>query len=587
MSSDEVSDAGESDEGLGFVLSVGGKSSNTHAHPPSETIHQLWHIFTENVDPLTKIVHVPSLQPAIQKATTDIEKVPRSLEALMFAIYAAAVISLKDKECERRLGESREKLLSRYISATKSALSRAKFMGTMSIVVLQAVVLHLFTVRNIYGPRTIWTLTGVAIRIAEGMGLHRDGAILGIPPFEAEIRRRIWWQLRMHDFRAAELGGLAKFRGFNPEENTCEPPANINDDELYPGMVSPAISSSKLTDMILCVLRTEIMSYARRRATNLRKQDKDASRWDDLTSQSDQKTKDAFLEEIEELLESKYLRYCDPSQPLQQLTLLLGRSSLNIIRFQSHHPRRWASPAQPPESERQSVWKASIALLEQYEIMQSDRRLQGFAWYIGYFLQWHVIIHVLDTLRAKPLMRDAEKTWRIVEATYENNPDVISNTKRPIHVAVGNLCLKAFAAREGRDVPRLPDFIAQLRRQREVAKAARRARDAKSKEARAFVAMRTEPDPKTSVTRASFPAEEHLPNLSSQLPNINSAGESNPFWLTGGVDDGVYGSSGGMMNIDTELMLAQDFGFEDPTGQSISWAQWDAWLGELSVPPTG
>ena len=97
-SSYEASDAGESDEGLGFVLSVGRKSSNTHSHPPSQTIYQLWHIFTENVDPLTKIVHVPSLQPAIQKATTDIERIPRSLEALMFAIYAAAVISLKDDE---------------------------------------------------------------------------------------------------------------------------------------------------------------------------------------------------------------------------------------------------------------------------------------------------------------------------------------------------------------------------------------------------------------------------------------------------------------------------------------------------------
>ena len=38
------------------------------------------------------------------------------------------------------------------------------------------------------------------------------------------------------------------------------------------------------------------------------------------------------------------------------------------------------------------------------------------------------------------------------------------------------------------------------------------------------------------------------------------------------------------MDLDTDLMLAQDYGFEDPMGQSISWSQWDAWLGETNLP---
>ena len=37
----------------------------------------------------------------------------------------------------------------------------------------------------------IWVLNGLAIRIAESMGLHRDGGQLALSPFQAEIRRRV------------------------------------------------------------------------------------------------------------------------------------------------------------------------------------------------------------------------------------------------------------------------------------------------------------------------------------------------------------------------------------------------------------
>jgi hypothetical protein len=55
--------------------------------------------------------------------------------------------------------------------------------------------------------RTLWTLSGVANRIAHGMGVHRDGTILSLSPFETEMRSRIWWQINIFDSKAAELCG--------------------------------------------------------------------------------------------------------------------------------------------------------------------------------------------------------------------------------------------------------------------------------------------------------------------------------------------------------------------------------------------
>jgi hypothetical protein len=207
------------------------KSKSRPLHPPSEVVHQLWDIFVENVDPLTKVVHVPTLQPAFKKTLADLSgAVPRGFEALMFAIYSTAIMSLSDEECIQRFSEPHRSLLSRYTRATSVALSRARFMGTTSLVVLQALVLHLLAVRDIYEPRALYSLIGVAVRIAQVMGLERDGTFLGLTPFETELRRRIWWQLKMHDFRTAELCGLAKFRDLVSdikERTTCEAYTNF------------------------------------------------------------------------------------------------------------------------------------------------------------------------------------------------------------------------------------------------------------------------------------------------------------------------------------------------------------------------
>jgi hypothetical protein len=581
-SSYDASDAGASEDDFGFVVGVVPKPNTRCPHPPNEHMHQLWQIFIENVDPLTKVVHVPTLQPAIKKATTEIGSVPRSFEALMFAIYSAAVMSLKDDECKRRLGEPRKTLLSRYTSATKAALSRAKFMGTTSIVVLQALMLHLLSVRDIYEPRTLWTLTGVAVRIAEAMGLHRDGASLGLPPFEAEIRRRIWWQLKMNDSRTAELSGLAKFQGFDANVNTSKLPANINDDELHPGMSSPAIESTKPTDMIFCVLRSELGSIAAAHAAKFRQLGKDGCLYDDYTSRNDMGEKEEFIKEVEEILETKYLRYCDPSQPLQLMTMLVARSALDVGRFITHHPRRWASQEQTPESERQYVWNVSIKILENYDVVQSTRQLQRFAWHTAFFLQWHAFIHVLDTLRANPLMPDAVKT------------------KKTTHRAVGNLCLKAFNAREaalmneGKSIPRAPEYITNLRQQREAAKARSKARDVKSKDTEAIPGydqpkangMRIRPDSSTTLSRGHFESHEPQQNLSSQLTSFDQASDpvdSDVFWFTKAFGDDLLGTSSDIMNMDTDFMLAQDHSLGDTTGQTINWTQWDTWLGDLNM----
>jgi hypothetical protein len=127
----------------GFPFAVGGPyQSVTDLHPSTIQILQLWQIYLENVNPLLKITHTPSLQGRIIEAGENLEKVSRSLEALMFAIYLMAITSLTEEEVEGKFHEPRMNLLAKYQHGTQQALFNAGFMRMPDLTVLQAYLLY-------------------------------------------------------------------------------------------------------------------------------------------------------------------------------------------------------------------------------------------------------------------------------------------------------------------------------------------------------------------------------------------------------------------------------------------------------------
>ena len=517
----------------------------------------------------------------------------------MFAIYSMAVLSLTEDECRELLQENRAILLPRYVAATKRALARARFMSSTSIVVLQALVLHILCIRHDYEPRAVWALTGAAIRIAEGMGMRLDGTLLGLSPFETETHRRIWWQLRMHDFRAAELSGQAKFRDFDLDENTPKRPANINDSDMYPTMPHAPAESTKPTEMIWIMLRSDLASFAANQKVKMKRAGKSVPASEEFSAMDDLKMKDGFIKNLEDMIETKYLRYCDPCQPLQLVTLGAGRIAMNLIKFVAHHPRRWATLEQVPASEQQFVWNICMQLLEQYQMLQSIPQLRRFAWNVPYYIQWHAVIHVLDTLRAEPLHQDVVKAWRLIDALYENNSEMLLSTNRPILVAVGNLCLKAFSARaaaltkEKRSVVGPPIYITKLREQREAAKARREAAMARNKRRESFDREKrltnADTDQKWSDTApwstgVDDQAQSQQYPGTKLTPNTVQGGTrtaDDAFWLSDTLDNDLFAGTGiDMMNADSEAILAQGSWLDTPnSGEAIDWDQWDAWIG--------
>lgn len=112
-------------------------------HPHSSQILEYWQIFTENIDPVTKVLHVPSFGRYIMNARLNLLIIDAGLEALMFAIYFAAVTSLSPSECQMRFGEEKDMLVTRYKGTVEKALGKSNLLTSQELTKLQALTLYL------------------------------------------------------------------------------------------------------------------------------------------------------------------------------------------------------------------------------------------------------------------------------------------------------------------------------------------------------------------------------------------------------------------------------------------------------------
>lgn len=129
-----------------MLLTPGIKESLSKLHPNPLHIFKLWQTFLENVNPLIKLLHTPTVQPQILEAMSDLPKASKELETLMFSIYCISLVSLQPGDVEKSFGESKKKLLARYRRGAQMAFKNASLLRTSSIMVLQALMLYLVSI---------------------------------------------------------------------------------------------------------------------------------------------------------------------------------------------------------------------------------------------------------------------------------------------------------------------------------------------------------------------------------------------------------------------------------------------------------
>lgn len=116
-------------------------------HPPNAHSVVLFRYFFKNVDPLCKILHRPTIDAYFSNVKALFEPPTRrfkfrSLEAVTFAVYYAAVTSMSSEECWDYFGEEKKVLSIRYKAFTERVLVQADILNTLEMPTLQSLTIY-------------------------------------------------------------------------------------------------------------------------------------------------------------------------------------------------------------------------------------------------------------------------------------------------------------------------------------------------------------------------------------------------------------------------------------------------------------
>ncbi|KAL6353025.1 hypothetical protein LRP88_13510 [Fusarium phalaenopsidis] len=527
----------------GFPFIIGGPLGPiTQLHPSTIHIFQLWQIYIENINPLLKITHIPTVQAQIIEASSDIANAPSNIEALMFSIYLMAITSLEDADVYKRFNESKKELLARYHSGTQQALAKAGFMRVNDPILLQAYILYLFAVRWFVDPRQVFCLIGLAVRIAQRMGLHRDPGQFGLPPFEVEQRRRLWWTLVGYDRRLGEMSGSTVTALSSGGD--CKLPLNVNDSDLHVDGKEMPTPHTGPTEMLFALTRVElamaVSSDSNRDSYKLNNPDKSpaatpGSRSTATIRLAGQDGPSYSLEGYCAHIEGTYLSQCDPKIPLHFFTLTMTRQALCKMRILSFLVRMHNADHVPlKEIERDNLFLQATQMIEYDNVVQSSESLRPFKWYSMHHFPFPAYMFLVQELRHRVSGPMVERAWDAISKNHQLR-GLLNNYHSPMHIAFGGHFIKAWDAHEaaliaaGKPVQR-PSFLGLLR---ERAEARRRAK------------AENRPDPGLSQPQIGVPrSQAETPSSSA---GFNSVADQT---ASGSMSGGQQANSGSVASSD-------------------------------------
>lgn len=276
--------------------------------------------------------------------------------------------------------------------------------------------IFLIVARRFDTSRFCWAMTGLLVRLANGMGLHRDGSLFDMTPFEIEMRRRVWWSIVKVDLRSSEELGMEltiQDRTFDTEV-----PLNINDADMSPEGTTPLVAKSGPTDMSVHLLRCEITKIARRVIGTVA-----AGCLAPPTDGGEALA--ATLEDLEGSLISTHFAHMqeiirqhtsgdDADDAMSWMVRIITRIVMAKMSLTIYQPILFTEPDKLRPEIRQRIYVSALEILESDTRLHRDARKHPFRWLFMTYSTWQPLAYVLIESARRSWTPLTERAWEAV-----------------------------------------------------------------------------------------------------------------------------------------------------------------------------
>jgi len=306
------------------------------------------------------------------------------------------------------------------------------------------------------------------IRIAQKLGLHRDGEKLGLSPFETEIRRRLWWQLVILDFKYAMMSGLG--HSMLTKTGDVQLPKNLNDSDMDPSATEPFQDREGPTEMIWCLLSHRFIQFVLDMPLEfvfLMEPPTESDLANDSRNTqllSYRRKLDTLSKDLTEILDKN----CDPKAgPIHQFVHSMRDQVVDKLKDILTPPRLQSDLSQEIRSPQDNAFRLAIAAFEHSDANYWAAERTGFRWLAMHHFNMDVFTFMVGQLCHRTEGALVDRAWKQVSQAYHCYPQLMNLTDKT-NFTLAIFLSKAWKKREQalllRDgtTPKMPWFLRQM-----------------------------------------------------------------------------------------------------------------------------
>lgn len=252
-------------------------------------------------------------------------------------------------------------------------------------------------------------MTGLAIRMAQSLGFHREASKMKhLSPYEIEIRRRVWWALCFLDVRTSEDQGTELTISHGSFDTKL--PMNINDTDIEPNSTESPKERQGLTDMSHALYCFEVAALAQKMMR---------------PSLDNPQDMDSMLDDLYVTFQQRCLKRHGVTTEQPDARYWIGITVSRLIvaktRLILHFPALLASPDKQldmPTKVRDRLFVSAIEIAELIHALNVQQDIGGWKWICHSYTHWHAIIFLLLETTQRQWSPTVERAWSALHSEW-------------------------------------------------------------------------------------------------------------------------------------------------------------------------